>query len=407
MGTTSFDPAVPAVLAWHAFSELLAARLSDTIMAGMSIYIDVSAAVHRRAGLGRYGDSLVRELSGMMPDRLALFYNQEKGIEPLRGLEHLPARTISLGYKPWRMAVWMGQLARLPFNRLVPGASLFHAAEHLLMPLWGVPTVLTIHDLIPQLLPEHHKLLNRWYLNWTMPLYCSRADHIIAVSEATRRDLLATYHLPPEKVTVIHEAASPRFRPQTESAHERVRGVYGLPEEYLLYVGTIEPRKNLERLLEAWTPLRQAGECPPLVIVGKRGWLSDSFYAALEASPVREDIILTGYVQDADLPVVYSAATVFVWPSLYEGFGLPPLEAMACGTPVVCADASSMPEVVGDAALLFDPQDAASLQAQIRRVAGAADFRKELRRRGYSQCAQFSWSRTAQETIAVYDRLLA
>ena len=371
------------------------------------MYVDVSAAVHHRAGLGRYGDSLVRELSGMIPDRLALFYNQERGVEPLRGLEQLPSRTVSLGYKPWRMAVWMGQLARLPFNRLVPGASLFHATEHLLMPLWGVPTVLTIHDLIPQLLPQHHKPLNRWYLNWTMPLYCRRANHIIAVSEATRRDLLATYHLPPEKVSVIHEAASPRFRPQPESAQVRVRKMYGLPEEYLLYVGTIEPRKNLERLLEAWTPLRRSGECPPLVIVGKRGWLSDSFYAALEASPVHEDIILTGYVQDADLPVIYGAATAFVWPSLYEGFGLPPLEAMACGTPVVCANASSMPEVVGDAALLFDPQDSDALKATMRQIVADADLRVELRERGLVRSSKFSWSRAAAETLAVYTQLLA
>ena len=275
------------------------------------------------------------------------------------------------------------------------------------MPLWGVPTVLTIHDLIPQLLPEHHKPLNRWYLNWTMPLYCRRADHIIAVSEATRRDLLATYHLPPEKVTVIHEAASPRFRPQTESAHERVRGMYGLPEEYLLYVGTIEPRKNLERLLAAWTPLRRSGECPPLVIVGKRGWLSGSFYAALEASPVREDIILTGYVLDADLPAIYSAATAFVWPSLYEGFGLPPLEAMACGTPVVCADASSMPEVVGDAALLFDPLDSDAVKAAMRQIAADGDLRDALRQRGLAQAAKFSWSHAAEETLEVYSYLLA
>ncbi len=373
----------------------------------MSIYVDVSAAVHHRAGLGRYGDSLVRELSGMIPDRLALFYNQEQGVKPLSGLEHLPSRTVSLGYKPWRMAVWMGQLARLPFNRLVPGASLFHATEHLLMPLWDVPTVLTIHDLVPQLLPEHHKPLNRWYLNWTMPLYCRRADYIIAVSEATRRDLLATYHLPAEKVTVIHEAASPRFRPQTESAHEQVRRTYGLPEEYLLYVGTIEPRKNLERLLEAWTPLRRSGECPPLVIVGKRGWLADSFYAALEDSPVREDIILTGYVQDVDLPVIYSAATAFIWPSLYEGFGLPPLEAMACGTPVVCADASSMPEVVGDAALLFDPLDCEAMKAAMRQIVSAADLRVELRKRGLVRSSKFSWSRAAAETLAVYTQLLA
>jgi hypothetical protein len=136
----------------------------------VTIYFDVSAAVHRRAGLGRYADSLARALLPLLGDRLALFYNREQGIEPLVGLEHLSARTVALGYKPWRMAVWAGQLAHAGFNRLLPGAELFHATEHLLLPLRGVPTVLTVHDLIFRHLPQHHKRLNRWYLNMTLPL---------------------------------------------------------------------------------------------------------------------------------------------------------------------------------------------------------------------------------------------
>ena len=159
------------------------------------ITLDLSAAVHHRAGLGRYAESLTRALRPQIPDDLALFYNAERGVEPLPGLDDLPTRTVALGYKPWRMLVWMGQLARVPFNRLVPEATLFHATEHLLMPLRGVPTVLTVHDLIFRHLPEHHKRLNRWYLNATMPLYCRRADHIIAVSEATRRDLIRAYEI--------------------------------------------------------------------------------------------------------------------------------------------------------------------------------------------------------------------
>ncbi|MGC9469391.1 MAG: glycosyltransferase family 4 protein [Anaerolineae bacterium] len=372
----------------------------------MSIYVDVSAAVHRRAGLGRYAESLAHALMQRIPERLALFYNREHGIEPLAGLDGLPANTVALGYKPWRMLVWMGQAARIPFNRLVPGAAIFHATEHLLMPLRGIPTVLTVHDLIPQLLPEHHKPLNRWYLRWTMPLYCRRADHIIAVSEATRRDLIDLYQLPPEKITVIHEAAAPRFRPQPLAAQERVRDAYGLPERFLLYVGTIEPRKNLERLLGAWTPLYQEGTVPPLVLVGKRGWLSDGFFESLEASPARSGVILTGYVPDADLPAIYSAATAFVWPSLYEGFGLPPLEAMACGTPVVCAKASSMPEVVGDAALLFAPEDEAALRAALRRIVGDGELREALRERGFTRAAAFSWARTAEQTVRVYEGIM-
>lgn len=371
----------------------------------MTIYVDVSAAVHRRAGLGRYAESLVRALAVSHPERLRLFYNREQGIGPLDGLEHLPSETVALGYKPWRMAVWLGQVARLPFNRFVPGATLYHATEHLLMPLRGMPTVMTVHDLIFRHLPEHHKALNRWYLNWTMPLYCRRADHIIAVSEATRRDLIVAYDLPPEKITVIHEAAAPHFRPQPEEMQAHVRRTYGLPERYLLYVGTVEPRKNLERLLRAWTPLYQSGECPPLVIVGKRGWLAESFFAALETCPAREGVKLTGYIADEDLPAVYSAATAFVFPSLYEGFGLPPLEAMACGTPVVCSNVSSMPEVVGDAALLVDPEDELDIQAALRKIMNEPDVAHELRDRGTERAALFAWSRVAEETQAVYDRL--
>ncbi|MFP4346152.1 MAG: glycosyltransferase family 4 protein [Anaerolineales bacterium] len=369
------------------------------------ITLDVSAAVHRRAGLGRYAESLTHALAELLPDRLALFYNAEQGLEPLQGLAELPSHTVTLGYKPWRMLVWAGQLARASFRRLVPGATLFHATEHLLMPLPGIPTVLTVHDLIFRHLPEHHKRLNRWYLNVTMPLYCRRADHIIAVSEATRRDLMAAYNLPREKISVIHEAADPRFVPQPEKGVAAVRAHYGLPEEFLLYVGTIEPRKNLLRLLHIWEGLYAAGEAPPLVIVGKRGWLSDDFFAALETSPASEAVILTGYVLDMDLPAIYAAATAFVFPSLYEGFGLPPLEAMACGTPVACGDGSSLPEVVGDAALLFDPTDEEALEEVLCRLLSDAELREDLRERGLRRAAQFSWERTARETLAVYERL--
>jgi glycosyltransferase involved in cell wall biosynthesis len=373
----------------------------------MSIYLDVSAGVHHRAGLGRYAESLAHALYALIPDQMALFYNAEQGITPLAGLEHLPTRTVALGYKPWRMLVWMGQLARVPFNRLVPGAQRFHAMEHLLIPLHGVPTVLTVHDLLFSRLPEHHKILNRWYLNWTMPLYCRRADHIIAVSQTTRRDLIGLYHIPPDKITVIYEAADPKFRLQPPEVVAAVRARHNLPERFLFYVGTIEPRKNLTRLLHAWAPLYQAGEAPPLVIGGKRGWLADDFFTALEASPCREGVILTGYVPDADLPGLYAAATAFTFPSVYEGFGLPPLEAMACGTPVACSNTPSIAEVVGDAALLFDPEDEAAMTAALRRVLDPhnGDLRTDLRERGLRRASRFSWDQTAWETLAVYTRL--
>jgi glycosyltransferase involved in cell wall biosynthesis len=370
------------------------------------ITLDISAAVHRRAGLGRYAASLARALQPLIPEQLALFYNAEQGVDPLPDLDHVPTSTVALGYKPWRMAVWLGQLGRIPFNRLVPDATLFHATEHLLPSLRRVPTVLTVHDLIFRHLPEHHKPLNRWYLNATMPLYCRRADRIIAVSQATRRDLIAAYDVPAEKITVVPEAAAPRFQPQPPETVARIRAKHRLPEDFVLYVGTIEPRKNLIRLLEAWAALYEAHEAPPLVIVGKHGWLSDDFYAALAKNPCHDAVRFTGYVEDEELPAIFAAATVFAFPSLYEGFGLPPLEAMACGAPVLCSNTSSLPEVVGDAALTVEPTDTEALRAGLRRLLSDAELRAELRARGFERAAQFSWDRAARETLAVYRSLL-
>ena len=274
-----------------------------------------------------------------------------------------------------------------------------------LIPLRGIPTILTIHDLIFDKMPEHHKPLNRWYLNLALPLFSKRADHIIAVSEATRDDVIKTYGISPDKISVIPEAAAPRFTPQPTKTIQAVRQRYQLPDQYLLYVGTIEPRKNLERLLKAWEKLFQTKEVPPLVFVGSRGWLSESFFNALEKSPFRNDVLLTGYVRDEDLPALYSAATAFVFPSLYEGFGLPPLEAMACGTPVICSNTSSLPGVVGDAALLCDPTDDLALEDALKRIVNDVDLRHKLSEQGLEQAAKFSWERTAKDTLAVYNRI--
>lgn len=370
------------------------------------ITLDVSPAVHRRAGLGRYAESLARALVAADPERYALFYNRERGVEPLAGLDHLPTRTVALGYKPWRMLVWLGQLTGIGFDRLLPEAELFHATEHLLLPLRAIPTVLTVHDLIFRHLPEHHKPLNRWYLNLTMPLYCRRATHVIAVSEHTRRDLVAAYDVPPQKVTVVHEAADPRFRPQPPEKVTAVRARYRLPERYLLFVGTIEPRKNLSRLLHAFELVYAERLTDSLVVVGKRGWLCDDFFARLARSPVQKAVILPGYVPDEDLPAVYAGAQAVVFPSLYEGFGLPVLEAMACGTPVVASRASSIPEVGGDAARYFDPTDVEEITALIRRVLQNTTLREEMRTRGLAQAGRFSWAQAASETHRVYDAVL-
>ncbi len=371
----------------------------------MTTYFDISAAVHRRAGLGRYAESLARALLPLMGDELAFFFNREAGIEPLTGMEGAPARTVDLGYKPWRMLVWLGQLGRIGYNRLLPGATLFHATEHLLLPLRDVPTVLTVHDLIFRRYPAHHKRLNRWYLNATMPLFCRRAGHIIAVSEQTKRDVVAAYGIPAGKVNVIYEAADPRFQPQSAAAITAARSRFGLPDRYVLFVGTIEPRKNLGRVLAAFEQLHAERLTDALVIVGKRGWLYDDFFARLEASPAKQAVIFPGFVPDANLPAVYAGAQALAFPSEFEGFGLPVLEAMACGAPVVCSSTSSLPEVAGEAAVLVDPLDQEALTDGLRRILANPALADDLRARGLAQAAHFSWERAAEETLAVYRRL--
>ncbi len=369
----------------------------------MTDYIDVSSAVHAKAGIGRYAGSLARALVDREPGRFALFYNRSRRTQPPAGLEGVPARTVRAGYKPWRMAVWLGHLAGLSFQRLVPGAQLFHATEHLLPPLRGVPTILTVHDMIFRLFPEHQKRLNYWYLNATMPLYCRRADAIITVSEASKRDIVAQYGLDPARIVVVYEAASPEFVPAAPDVADAARRRYGLPERFAIVVGTIEPRKNLTRLLEALQRLRTGGLVVPLVVVGSRGWLYDELFRRLEELELRHDVHFPGYVPAADLPLLYNAATLAAMPSVYEGFGLPVLEAMACGTPVVSSDASCLPEIGGSAARYFDPRDVEAMAEALRAVWTDVELRAEMRTEGLAQAARFSWARAAEQTLAVYD----
>jgi len=372
----------------------------------MSIYLDISPAVHAKAGLSRYSDTLAQALLEQAPDRFAFFYNRsgDSNVPPWLGGQK--TRSVRAGYKPWRMAVWLGQLARLGFDRLAPGCELFHATEHLLMPMHNCPSVLTVHDLIFHVFPQHHKRLNRWYLNAAMPLYCRRADAIICVSEHSKSDLVRCWDVDPAKIHVVYEAASPRFKLTPPEQAAAVRARYGLPERYLLTVGTIEPRKNLSRLLDALALSRRQGDDVRLVIVGGLGWLYQDFLAKLERFEPQEAVIKTGFVPDADLPAVYGGATLAVTPSLYEGFGLPILESMACGTPVVSSRASSLPEFGGDAARYFDPENVDEMAAVIGEVWRDVEMRRDMRRRGLAQAAQFSWARAARETMQVYERVL-
>ncbi len=375
----------------------------------MTLYLDVSAGVNVSSGLGRYSRSLTHALIPYLEKPPALFYNYIEGrTKPIEGLPELPATRIKLGYKAWRMAVWMGQLTGRDLRRLTPGVEVFHAMEHLLMPLNRqpkVPTVMTVHDLIFELFPEHHKTLNHLFLTRAMPLFVQRADAIITVSEASKRDLMEHYGTPAEKITVVYEAADAHFQPPTPEKMAEVRAKYHLPEQFLLVVGAIEPRKNYSRLVEALMILRQKHPDLKLVVVGSKGWLYEPFFQRIEELQAGEHVIFPGYVPDDDLPAVYGAATITVMSSIYEGFGLPILEAMACGSPVVCSQSSSLPELGGDVVHYFDPLTIDSMVAGLDAVIGDEALQQKMRLAGPTQAAKFSWERTAQETIGVYEQI--
>jgi glycosyltransferase involved in cell wall biosynthesis len=375
----------------------------------VTIYVDVSAAVHQTAGLARYARSLTEALVANHGGKydFGLFYNRSGQDERLAGLQALSTRTVPLGSKLWRMAVLMGQRMRIGFDRLLPDAELLHATEHLLLPARGIPTVLTVHDLIYYLFPAYHKRLNYWYLNAAMPLFVRQADQIIAISQSTKRDLMRVYGVPGGKISVIYEAASPDFRPASSHAVAAARARYNLPDHYILALGTIEPRKNLIRLVDALRLLRKKDPSLALVIVGSAGWLYQDFFQHVEKLDDPRAVLLSGFVPDEDLPAVITGASTYVLASLYEGFGLPILEAMACGTPVACSSTSSLPELGGTAARYFDPTDTQGMATAIEPILTERPLRERMRELGLQQAAQFSWERAARETIAVYERLLA
>lgn len=371
----------------------------------MQVCLDLSPAVHHHAGLGRYAYELLLALAKIDPENTySILYNNPHQAQIDPTLRSFPHYTTTLSYKPWRFSALLAHFLGFFQDRLLPNVDVFHATDHLLPRFSRIKTVFTLHDLIFLFHPETHKPLNRWFLTLMMPRFLRAADAIIAVSECTKRDAVRAYGIPEEKITVIYEGVSPRFRPADPETVQAMRAKYGLPEHFILYVGTIEPRKNLTALLEAMTNL-QSAICN-LVIVGKKGWLYEGFFQRLRELGLEERVHFTGYVPDEDLPALYSAADLFVFPSLYEGFGLPVLEAMACGAPVVCSDTSSLPEVAGDAALLVNPTDVRALAAAIERVLTDEALRASLQARGLERARRFTWEEAARRTLEVYQQVL-
>jgi len=275
-------------------------------------------------------------------------------------------------------------------------------------PFSPCPIVVSIHDLSFEHLPKTFKWRSRKQLRITVRRSAREAAQVIALSEYARDDIINTYCVEPEKVSVIPLAAPAHFRPVLDEEElQRVRQTYGIDGDYILSVGAIQPRKNLSRLIAAYSRLRRAraeGNLPKLVLVGKCAWLYDETLRSIKELQVSDSVVLTGYVPESDLPALYSGALAFVYPSYFEGFGLPPLEAMQCGTSVIVGDKTSLPEVVGDAGVLVDPFDVDDIAAAIEKVISDSNFRRQLRVKGLERAKLFNWQKTARQTLAVYQK---
>jgi glycosyltransferase involved in cell wall biosynthesis len=343
----------------------------------LSIEVNTRFLEHKLTGVQRY----TTEILNRFGDRIEVYAPEQWSSSGILG--HI-----------WEQFVLPFQLdGRLFWNPTCPG------------PVAVSNQVVTVHDLTAI---EHPEWFDRKYALWNRvltPLVLSRCRHIIAVSNYTKESIKHQYGISEKKITVIPNGVDSRFSPTEEAAIEKARSELGIPDgPYVLSLSALEPRKNLERLLQVWGCIKKSIESPPtLVLAGGAGRPTIFHNFSLGSPP--QNVHFTGYVEDDLLPALYAGAEIFVYPSLYEGFGLPVLEAMACETPVVTSNRTSLPEVAGDAAHLVNPYRTESIAEGINRVLEDSDYRTELRRKGRERAKSFTWERTATETLNVLERV--
>ncbi|HEX2770019.1 MAG TPA: glycosyltransferase family 1 protein [Geobacteraceae bacterium] len=367
----------------------------------MKIGITTAFFQNYRAGTWVYACSLLKALDGLTGsgNRFHTIDFLDQAVAGLNAIEHTvyPLPTETLAKIVWPNLVLPRRAARERFD-------VVHATTHYgtFMPCM-YRNIITVTDVSPIIHPETHGLMQVAYHRHVLPLVLKRADAIVTISHSSKKDIVSCCRIAEDKVHVIHLGVDTRFVPDTAEENDFARS---LPGRYILNIGTLEARKNLPRLLEAYVIARRKGLPHKLLIGGARGWRLSNLAGIVEKHALGNDVVFLGFVEDADLPALYRKADFFVYPSIYEGFGMPILEAMACGTPVITANCSSMPEVAGDAALLVDPLDPEEIAARILDLAGSADLRRSLREKGIQRASRFSWEKTAQETLAVYERKL-
>lgn len=373
-----------------------------------NIALDYTPAYEQGAGIGRLVRDLVAALAQV--DQQTAYKLFVAGAKPAT-LPALPGANFS--WRPtritprWWARLWQRLRLPWPVEHITGPIDLYHATDFVLPPTHA-RSILTVHDLSFVRVPESASPPLKSYLDVVVPRSIAQATHVIADSQATKDDIIALYDTAPEKITVLLSGVDPRFQPVVDLQHQQTaRTRYGIdPRPYILAVGTVQPRKNYSRLIRSVAMLRQRSHDVQLVIAGGKGWLEDDMYTTLAKTSMEDHVCFIGYANDADLPTLYSAATCVAYPSLYEGFGFPILEGMACHTPVVTANVASLPEVAGDAALMVDPLDVDALTDALERVLTDRNLRQTLITRGQARVKHFTWGRAATQLRQLYDHVL-
>ncbi len=376
----------------------------------VSIGIDYTPAYEQGGGIGRYVRELVAALAELdSTTDYSLF---------VAGASAALASPITnnFSWKPtkvspkWFARIWHRARIPLPVQLFVGAVDLFHATDFVLPPtLPVIPTVLTVHDLSFVHVPDSASPSLKKYLDIVVPRSVHAATHILADSEATRSDIISLYSVMPSKVTVLLSGVHAQFTPVNRFDWLMTTRIkYSLSDfPYIIAVGTVQPRKNYARLIQALTILHARGVKIHLVISGGKGWLDNPIYETITQTHMEEFVHFIGFADDADLPALYSAATCLAFPSLYEGFGLPILEAMACGIPVLSSNISSLPEVAGDAAILVDPYDVNAIADGLQQLIEDHQLRDILIKKGLSRVKEFTWQKSARQLLNLYQSLLA
>lgn len=368
---------------------------------GINAHLLATATGYRRAGIHHYIYQVLRHLPVIDGTDYTIYTRLTEGWERRQDTRIVTTRLPTHGRGAriaWEQAVWPLQARR-------DGLSLMHSMAFAMPRLAPCPVVVTIYDLSFIENPEAYPAAQRRYLENETAHSCQHAARLVAISESGRRDIHRIYGVPLERIDVVTPGVSEAYEPLPASQVAAFRQRKELPQSFILHVGTLQPRKNIPTLLEAVARLSRPEV--PLVLVGGKGWIYEDIFARVEALGLTGQVRFAGYVEDAELPLWYNAAAVLAFPSLYEGFGMPVADALACGTPVVAAATSSLPEAGGDVALYFEPRDANELTERLRQALDDPAVRHKARTAGPAHAARFSWARSGAELAAVYQRASA